>query len=136
MGRSVLAVVAGFLFIGACAMGTDALVRSVLPGAFDASGRTDSVPVLLATIAYVGVFAIAGCYLAARLAPNRPMGHALVLGALGLAFNVVGSIMQWDVAPAWFHIVSLALVMPFAWIGGSLRERQLRGARAAGMLPA
>jgi hypothetical protein len=125
MMRSVLAVVAGFVFIAAFAIGTDALVRSVVPGAFDATGRTDSVPLLLFTICYVGVWAVAGCWLTARLAPNRPMRHAMILGVLGLAFNVMGSIAAWDTAPAWFHLVSLALVLPFAWLGGRLRERQL-----------
>jgi hypothetical protein len=25
----------------------------------------------------------------------------------------------------WYHVVQLALVMPYAWLGGRLRERQL-----------
>ncbi|HEU0054362.1 MAG TPA: hypothetical protein VFQ39_14340 [Longimicrobium sp.] len=128
MLRSIVAVVAGFLFIGALSFGTDAIVRSAMPGAFDAAGRTDSVPLLLFFIVYVGVFAVAGCYLAARLAPSRPMRHALVLGVLGLVFNVAGTVAMWDTAPAWFHVVSLLLVMPYAWLGGRLRERQLTGA--------
>jgi hypothetical protein len=53
------------------------------------------------------------------------MRHALILGALGLAFNVAGTIQMWDTAPAWYHAVALALVMPTAWLGGHLRERQL-----------
>jgi hypothetical protein len=53
------------------------------------------------------------------------MAHALVLGALGLAFNVAGTIAMWDTAPAWYHAVALALVMPYAWLGGRIRERQL-----------
>jgi hypothetical protein len=125
MLRSIVAIVVGFLFIGALAFGTDALVRAAFPAAFDAAGRTGSVPLLLFTIAYVGVFAVAGCYLAARLAPDRPMRHALILGVLGLVFNAMGTVAMWNTAPAWFHVASLALVMPFAWIGGWLRERQL-----------
>jgi hypothetical protein len=87
---------------------------------------------LLFVMLYVAVFAIGGCWLAARLAPSHPMRHALILGALGLIFNIAGTIAMWDTAPAWFHILSLLLVMPYAWIGGRLRERQLeRGGRAA-----
>ena len=127
MARSVLAVVVGFLLIGALSFGTDAAVRAAAPTAFDAAGRTDSVALLLATLAYVGVYAVAGCYLAARLAPDRPMRHALVLGALGLAFNVAGTIAAWDTAPAWYHVVALTLVLPFAWLGGRLREREVAG---------
>ena len=124
MLRSVLAIVAGFVLIGALSVGTDALVRAAAPRAFDAAGRTDSVPILLLTIAYVGVYAVAGCYLAARLAPDRPMLHAMILGALGLAFNVLGTIKKWDSAPAWYHVAALALVLPYAWLGGRLAEKR------------
>lgn len=125
MARSIGAIVLGFILIGALSVGADALLRSLVPGAFDAAGRVESVPVLLLMQAYVAVFAITGCYLTARLAPSHPMRHALILGALGLAFNIVGSITLWDTVPAWYHVVALALVMPFAWIGGRLRENQL-----------
>lgn len=125
MWRSVMAIVVGFLFIGLLAFGADAVLRSAMPGAFDAAGRMTSVPVLLLTLAYVGIFAVAGCYLAARLAPNRPMRHALILGVLGLIFNIAGSYANWHIAPAWYHVVAIALVMPYAWLGGRIRERQL-----------
>ena len=125
MWRSVMAIVIGFLFIGLLAFGADAVLRSAMPEAFDASGRVTSIPILVLTLVYVGIFAIAGCYLAARLAPNRPMRHALILGGLGLVFNIAGSYAAWHTAPAWYHVVAIALVMPYAWIGGRIRERQL-----------
>lgn len=130
MLRSIVAVAVGFVLIGALSFGADAVLRRAMPTAFDAAGRTDSVAVLLLIIGYVGLFAVSGCYLTARLAPSRPMRHALVLGALGLAFNVAGTIAMWDTAPAWFHVVSLLLVMPYAWIGGRLREVELERARS------
>ena len=124
MLRSILAVVAGFVYIGALSVGADFLVRAAMPDAFAANGRTDSVPLLLGIQIYVGVFAISGCYLAARLAGRAPMRHAMILGALGLAFNVAGTIAMWDTAPVWFHALALALVLPYAWAGGWLRERE------------
>lgn len=135
MWRSVLAIVTGFVFIAALAIGTDAAVMSVFPASFDATGRTDSVPMLLFIVCYVGIIATLGCWLTARMAPSHPMRHALVLGALGLVFNVVGTIQRWGSAPVWFHVVSLLLVMVWAWLGGWLRERQLRlpGAGAPAM---
>lgn len=126
MARSIGVIVLGFVVIGVLSFGADAVLRSVLPGAFDAAGRVDSTPVLLLIILYVGLFATAGCYLTARLAPNHPMRHALILGALGLAFNIAGTVSLWNTAPAWYHMVSLVLVMPYAWLGGWLRERQVR----------
>jgi hypothetical protein len=58
------------------------------------------------------------------------MAHALVLGLLGLVFNIAGTIAMWDAAPTWYHMTQIALVMPWAWLGGWLRERELR--RGAG----
>ena len=127
VARSVVAVVVGFLVIGMLAIGTDAIVKAAVPGVFGQDDRVDSVPWLLIIQLYVFVYAAFGCWLAARMAPNRPMRHALILGVLGLAFNIAGTIALWDRMPAWYHILALALVMPAAWVGGRIRERQLQG---------
>jgi len=124
MVRSILAIVIGFVFIGVLAFGTDAALRAAMPDAFGPAGRVDSVPLLLFTQFYVFVYAVAGCYLAARIAGRKPMQHALILGALGLVFNIIGSVKMWDTAPAWYHIVAILLVMPAAWLGGRIREKQ------------
>jgi hypothetical protein len=125
--RSILAIVIGFLFIGALAGGTGAILSSAgfLPVG---KSMTDPGPVLLEA-AYVAIFAIAGCWLAAYLAPDRPMRHALILGFLGLVFNVIGAVATWGQRPAWAIALNLALVMPYAWIGGRLREQQLERTR-------
>lgn len=125
MGRSIVAIGVGFLLIAVLAFGMDGVMRSAVPDMFNLAGRTDNVGMLLFTIAYVGVFAITGCYVAARLAPKEPMKHALILGLLGLVFNIAGASVRWDSAPAWYHIVSIALTMPYAWVGGRIREQQL-----------
>ena len=82
MLRSVVAIVTGFVVIGVLAVGTDAVLRSTVPGIFDANGRVDNTGWLLVIQGYVMIYAIFGCWLAARLAPNRPMWHALVLLSL------------------------------------------------------
>jgi len=132
MLRSVGAVLIGFVTIAALSLGTDLVVRAVRPEAFSATARVDDPGLLLFTLVYVGVFAVGGCYLTARLAPAKPMRHALVLGALGLVFNVAGTAAMWHTAPVWYHVVALALVMPFAWAGGWLRVREVeRGTERA-----
>lgn len=128
IARSIGAVAAGFLLIAMLAFGTGAALQSA--GLMPAAGVpiTDTGTVLLEA-AYVAIFAIAGCWLAAFLAPSHPMRHALILGVLGLAFNVMGAVAAWDQRPAWSILLNLALVMPYAWIGGRLREQQLQRAR-------
>lgn len=68
MGQSILAIVIGFVAIGICAFGSDYIVRAAVPGIFNAAGRVDSVPWLLFIQAYVFIYAVAGCWLAARRA--------------------------------------------------------------------
>ncbi|MDF1502896.1 hypothetical protein [Roseisolibacter sp. H3M3-2] len=130
MLRSIVAVVVGFMVIGALAFGTDAVLKSTIPQSFGPDGAVSDVGLLLVMQLYVFAYATFGCWLTARLAPSRPMRHALVLGVLGLAFNVAGTVAMWHTAPAWYHVLALALVMPAAWLGGWIRERQLAGGGA------
>ena len=37
--------------------------------------------------------------------------------------TAVGTIAKWDIAPAWYHVVAVLLVLPLAWVGGLLAER-------------
>jgi hypothetical protein len=128
--RSILAIVTGFLVIGVLSFGTDAVLASA--GVFPPRGQpVTSVGLLLLVTAYVAVYAIFGCWLTAYLAPGHPMRHALILGALGFAFNVMGALANRGTMPDWFLLLSLALVMPYAWIGGRLREMQLARTRLA-----
>jgi hypothetical protein len=115
--RSILAVVVGFVVIGALAFGTAAC-------AYDANGRGTTAAYELMMHAYVFAYATFGCWLCARMAPNRPMRHALILGVLGLIFNIAGSAAQWDTAPLWSHVIGIGVAMPAAWLGGWLAERR------------
>ena len=91
-------------------------------------------PLLLATV-YRTLYGVAGSYIAARLAPGRPMRHALVLGAVGLAANIAGAIATWNAGPAfgnhWYPLALIATAMPCAWAGGRLFEVQSRVRTAA-----
>ena len=136
MLRSIVAVVTGFVVIAVLAIGTNMLLARVAPELFPESGIVTHTGALLLALAYVAVYATAGCYLAARLAPSRPMLHALVLGVLGLVFNVFGVVATWGQVPAWYAVAGLVLTMPYAWLGGRLRERELAAAGHAGVATA
>lgn len=123
MLRSIASIAAGFLLIGVLSMGADVVMLSAAPWAFSPAGRVDHPGILLAILGYVSAFAVAGCYLTGLLAGRRPMLHAMILGAIGLALNIVGTIAKWDIAPAWYHVVAVLMVLPLAWIGGWLAER-------------
>ncbi len=131
--RSIGAVFAGMLACIILSVGTDALLQAT--GVFPPFGERMADALLLLATAYRSVYSIAGSYIAARLAPDRPMRHALVLGALGFAVSIVGAVATWNGGPAfepkWYPLALIAIAMPCAWTGGRLREMQLP-ARADG----
>jgi hypothetical protein len=89
-------------------------------------------PLLLAA-AYRGLFAMAGCHLAARLAPagHPRIRYALVLGGLMLVLNVVGASTLWGQVPMWYSLSGIALTVPYAIIGGGTAARVMAGAETA-----
>jgi hypothetical protein len=125
MMRSIVSIVVGFVTIFVLNLATNALFAAVAPGLLPREGAVTNVPVLLLVCVYVGIYGIAGCYAAARLAPSAPMRHALILGALGVALSVPVTIASWADAPAWFNLYNLLAILPYAWLGGWLREREL-----------
>ena len=130
--RGIGAVLAGFLAIFILSTATDVALHAT--GVFPPWGQPMSDALFLLATAYRIVFGVAGCYLAAGLAPDRPMQHALALGVVGFAVSILGAVATWDRGPAfgshWYPVAIIAITMPCAWAGGRLRVMQLR-ARAA-----
>jgi hypothetical protein len=137
MVRSFVAVIVGFFTIVLLFLAGDALLRYVIiPRAFSDTGRTESVPLLLFMLLYVFAVGLLGCWLAARIAQRKAMKYALILGVVVLFFGLLGAITLWETAPPWYHILSVLLIMPAAWVGGTLGQRQLaRGAAPLVSLP-
>ena len=126
MGRSILAIVTGFVVIAALSIGTDFALGAMGVYPRPPAPLTDTTLLVLSQV-YVAVYAIFGCWLTAAMAPDRPMRHALILGALGLIFNLAAASANAARVPMWYVVAAIVLVMPYAWIGGWLRERQLAG---------
>ena len=76
----------------------------------------------LLALSYRAAFNIFGCWLAARLAPNRPMRHALILGAIGFVLASLGLVVMWSVGDHWYPIALVVSAFPCAWIGGKLHR--------------
>jgi hypothetical protein len=129
IGRSIIAVLVGMIVGIIATISTDIVLHEI--GVFPPWGASvvgyDGA-LLLAT-AYRTVYGIAACYLVARLAPDRPMRHALVAGFVGLAVSILGAAATWNKGPAfgphWYPIALIVLAMPQAWAGGKLRVMQL-----------
>jgi hypothetical protein len=124
MKRSILAVLAGLLFILVTHTGMDVLFESM--GWMPKHGEPLTDAGLLWASAYRALFSILGCYLTARLAPANPMRHALILGGIGVVLSTLGAIAMWDLGHVWYPLSLIVLTLPYAWLGGYLYTRTSR----------
>lgn len=117
--RRIGAVLAGLLAIVILSTATDVALHAT--GVFPPWSERMSDALFLLALAYRIVYGVAGCYVTARLAPDRPMQHALALGAVGVVLSTAGAVAMWDAGPAWYSLAVIAIAMPCAWAGGKLR---------------
>jgi len=119
--RSTGAVMAGFFAVVVLSLATDQLLHVVK--VYPPWGQPMHDPGLnLLALSYRIVYAVAGSYIAARLAPRNPMRHALLLGVIGLVLSAVGAIgaMSMNLGPAWYPLALVVTALPCAWLGGLL----------------
>ena len=126
--RGAGAVLAGVAAIFILSIGTDMVLHAT--GIFPSFGQPMSDGLFGLATAYRIVYGVAGSYLTARLAPNRPMGHALALGIVGVLLSIAGAMGTWErgpeFGPKWYALAIVAIAIPCAWAGGWLRDAQLR----------
>ena len=126
-GRSAVALVTGLLVGVILSLGTDQILHVLK--IYPPWGQTMSDELFMLATAYRVVYTILGSYIAARLAPYRPMWHAMVLGVVGLVVSIAGAAATWNtnppVGPHWYALLIAAISIPCAWLGGWIRERQL-----------
>jgi len=130
LGRSVVALVAGFVAVVILTLITDTALRALK--IFPPLGQSMSNELFLVATIYRSIYAVFGSYITARLAPYRPMGHALVGGLIGLVLSIVGAAATWnrpELGPHWYPLALVVTAIPCAWIGGKIRETQLSNPR-------
>lgn len=120
--KGIGAVVAGVLTIIIVTTLVDVALHAV--NVFPPVGEpmTDSLAVLASS--YRLVISIAGAYLTARLAPDRPLRHAIILGCVGTVLGLAGVVATWslELGPRWYPISLAVLAIPQCWAGGKLFE--------------
>jgi hypothetical protein len=125
------AVVAGFICTALLSVGTDAFMHA--RGIFPPSGGAMSDGLFVLAAAYRLVFTVLGGYVTAALAPQRPMVHVLILGAIGGLAATAGAVATWSAGPEfgphWYPVLLVVTALPCVWVGGMLRaRRQITGA--------
>ncbi len=125
LGRSFLALIAGLAAGAVLSLATDVVLHAT--SVFPPWGQPMSEPLFALAAGYRIAFTVLGCAVAARLAPDRPMGHALLLGALGLFANLAGAVATWnrgpEFGPHWYPLLLAVTALPCGWLGGRLPGR-------------
>ena len=120
--KSIGAVLGGMVTIVALSTGTDWLLERL--GIFPPPEQGLFIAwMLLLALVYRSVYAVAGGYITAMLAPDRPMRHAIILGIIGVAASIVGTIVGWDLSAHWYPILLIITSLPCTWIGGKLKTK-------------
>src|SRR5882762_2781271 len=120
--KSIIAILAGFATGAILSIGTDFILEQ--EGMMKTKPFSDNPWWLIVMVVfYRTVYNVTGCYVAARLAPSRPMLHAMLIGYIGLALGIAGAIVMWDVPPHWYPIALIGLTLPSAWLGGKFVEQ-------------
>lgn len=123
--RSIVAVVGGLIFIVITHTAVDQILERAGIFTPPEAGLHTPWMVVTATI-YRTILSIAGCYIAAAIAPARPMLHAMILGLIGFAASGIAAIfiIPMNIAPAWYPIALTVLSPICGWLGGKINERR------------
>ncbi len=123
-GRSIVAVLAGIVVGVVLSLGMDEVLH--LTSVYPPWGKVMSDGLFALATAYRVVFGVLAAYVTARLAPSRPMKHALVGGAIGLAVCIIGAIATWnmDIGPHWYSVLLAVTTLPCAWLGALLWQNR------------
>jgi peptidoglycan/LPS O-acetylase OafA/YrhL len=120
---SVGAVVAGFIVTALASTAADGVMHSA--GIFPSAPQLMSDSLFALAAAYRALFTVAGGYVTARLAPDRPMHHAWILAGIGLVAGLAGVVAYYtiggaELGPAWYAISIPVEAIPCVWLGGRL----------------
>jgi hypothetical protein len=129
--KSIGAVVAGLAFVMVVSTVVDVILHAAKVYAPMGEPMTNGLAVLAS--AYRLVIGIAGAYLTARLAPARPLKHALILGAIGIVLGTIGAVATWNMGlgPRWYAVGLVLVALPQCWFGGWLYARNCATASLA-----
>lgn len=118
--KSIGAVLAWFILIFALTPVTDILVQKA---GFMTLEPVDANPrrVFVVVILYRCIYYAAWGYLTARLAPSKPMGHALIVWVIVFILTGIWTIMYWGVWPARYPVLVTLTSIPAVYLGAKCK---------------
>lgn len=133
MLKIVLGVIAGFVAWSILWLGTDQVLIMALPTwygahqtAFEFAMGTGQpfaadTTILIMHLVRAAIISIMSGFLAAFIAGENRKAP-LILGILLLAFGLMVEVMAWNYLPIWYHVVFLAMLIPFTLLGGKIKK--------------
>lgn len=118
--RIILAVLAGFVLWGIVWNVFTAGMMAVFPDDLVANEPITGVGYLVVFIAVSAAVSVLAGWATARVGKDRASTAVRALAIVNLVFGIAVEIAYWDLMPAWYHLIFLALVVPATLYGGRL----------------
>jgi len=123
LARSAEAVFWGMTTMVILWFATNSLLN--LFGAFSALDAASDPELHWFMLLYHSSYVAVGAGVAARLAPQQPIGHGVLVGVITFGLSLSGAVdtIVRDPAPAWYQIGLVVAAMPCGWLGGAAYVR-------------
>jgi len=121
--KSIGVILLAFAVIALLSMLTDFLLESIGALPNPQKGLFEKWAIFL-VLFYRGVYTIFAGFIVAKLAPTKPMLHAIILGIIGTLITViaVSSPSFSEKAPLWFGFTLAAITIPCLWLGVRIKR--------------
>lgn len=116
--RTAGAFVAGFATVAILSIGTDAVLHAA--NFYPNDGTTGGDGALAVALGYRTLFTVLGGFVAAWLAPANKLRLAIILGAVGTLFAILGAVATWSVGHNWYPVALAVLALPSTTLGSWL----------------
>lgn len=120
--KSIFAIIAGFLVVAILSTVTDSILEAV--GVFPPpTGGLFITWMLVLALAYRCVYTVLGGWVTAKLAPQNPKKHVLILATIGTIAAIVGTVVGWNLSQHWYPIALVITALPCCLLGGKLYSK-------------
>ena len=114
MLRSVAAVIAGIATLTVTSFAIEAVTRP----------QQETAASTLFMFTYSVLCVAAGGYVTAWAARHAKVRHALIMGGTQTALVIPAMMSFPDEAPLWRWLLGMAVIIPAAWCGAKIRDKQ------------
>jgi len=122
--RNTLSVLAGFVIWTILFLLSNQVLFRLFPERFDADMVTTDGGLLGATLFLTTLFSVLAGLATARVAPSRPLAHAVALGVLQTLIGLGVQSGYWNVLPSWYNVAFVVFLLPATIVGGWIQVRR------------